>query len=68
MTPLKSLAPWVLLLVQEPYMLHINLDYKTYTTIFKNHMQTILDVIIGENQSAAIKKQNDITHFPPFEM
>ena len=31
-------------------------------------MQTILDVIIGENQSAAIKKQSDITHFPPFEM
>ena len=32
-----------------------------YTTILKNRMQTTLDAIIGENQSAAIKKQKDIT-------
>ena len=41
-------------------MLYINLDYKnltykTYTTTLKNHMQKILDAIIVENQSAAIK-------------
>ena len=66
MTPWKSLAPWVLLLVQESYLLYINSDYKNlgyiiYTTILKNHMQATLDVIIGENQSAAIK-YNNITH------
>ena len=65
MTPCKSLAPWVLLLVQESYLLYINSDYKNlgyiiYTTILKNHMQATLDAIIGENQSAAIK--NNITH------
>ena len=66
MTPWKSLAPWVLLLVQESYLLYINSDYKNlgyiiYTTILKNHMQATLDVIIGENQSAPIK-YNNITH------
>ena len=66
MTPWKSLAPWVLLLVQESYLLYINSDYKNlgyiiYTTILKNHMQATLDAIIGENQSAAIK-YNNITH------
>ena len=66
MTPWKGLAPWVLLLVQESYLLHINSDYESfgyiiYTTILKKHMQTILDAIIGENQSAAIKN-NNITH------
>ena len=66
MTPWKSLAPWVLLLVQESYLLYINSDYKNlgykiYTTILKNHMQGTLDAIIGENQSAAIKN-NNITH------
>ena len=66
MTPWKSLAPWVLLLVQESYLLYINSDYKNfgykiYTTILKNHMQATLDVIISENQSAAIKN-NNITH------
>ena len=30
-------------------------------------MQKILDAIISENQSAAIEN-NNITHFPPFEM
>ena len=58
----KSLAPWVLLLVQESYLLYINLYYrnlvyKIYTTILKNHMQATLDAIIGENQSAAIKNR-----------
>ena len=63
MTPWKSLAPWVLFLVQESYLLYINSDYKNlgfiiYTTILKNHMQATLDAIIGENQSAAIKNNN----------
>ena len=66
MTPWKSLAPWVLLLVQESYLLYINsgyknLVYKIDTTIPKNHMQTTLDAIIGGSQSAAIKN-NNITH------
>ena len=63
MTPGENLAPWVLLLVQESYLLYINSDYKNlgfiiYTTILKNHMQATLDAIIGENQSAAIKNNN----------
>ena len=63
MTPWKSLTLWVLLLVQESYLLYINSDYKNlgfiiYTTILKNHMQATLDAIIGENQSAAIKNNN----------
>ena len=58
MTPWKSLAPWVLLLVQKSYLLYINSDYKN---LLKNHMQATLDAIIGENQSAAIK-YNNITH------
>ena len=66
MTPWKSLAPWVLLLIEESYLLYINsgytnLGHKTYTTILKNHMQAPLDAIIGEKQSAAIKN-NNITH------
>ena len=64
-TPWKSLAPWVLLLVQESYLLFKNsnykkLSYKIYTAIPKNRMQTILDAITGENQSVAII--NNITH------
>ena len=64
MTPWKSLARWVLLLEQKSHLLYINLDYKKlgykiYTAILKNHMQKILDAIIGENQPAAIK--NNIT-------
>ena len=56
----------MLLLVQESCLLYIDSDYKSlgyniYTTIPKHHMQTTLDAIIGENQSAAIKN-NDITH------
>ena len=54
MTAWKSLAPQVLILVQESYLLYINscyknLGYKIYTTILKNHMQATLDAIIGEN-------------------
>ena len=65
-TSWKGLAPWVLLLVQESYLLYINsgyknVGYKIYTTIPKNHIQTTLDVIIGEKQSAAIKN-NNTTH------
>ena len=33
----------------------LNLDYKFFTTIFKNRMQITLDNIIRENQTAAIK-------------
>ena len=67
MTPWKSLSLWVLILEQESYLLYINVYYKKlgckmYTTILKNRMQTTLDAIIGENQSAPIKKHNDITH------
>ena len=72
MTPWKSLAPWVLLLVQESYLLYINSDYKNlghiiYTTILKNHMQATLDAMIGENQSSAIKYNNitPIFHISP---
>ena len=56
LTPWKSLSPaWVLLLVQESYLLYINLyyknlGYKIYTTILKNHVQTTLVALIGENQ------------------
>ena len=69
MTPWKSLAPWELLLVRESYRLYINSDYenlghKIYTAIPKNYMQTTLDAIIGENESAAIKN-NNITHIFP---
>ena len=68
MTLRKSLAPWVLLVVQESYLLYINSDYKNlgyknYTTIPKNHMQTTSDTIICENQSAAIKNTNIIHIF-----
>ena len=66
MTPWKRLAPWVLLLVQESYLLCINSEYKNlgyiiYIKIVKNNMQAILDAIIAGNQSAAIK-YNNITH------
>ena len=59
MTSWESLVPWVLLVVQESYLLYINSDYKNlgykiYTTILKNNMQTTLDAITEENQSAAI--------------
>ena len=62
MTPWKSLVAWALLLVQESYLLYINfyyknLGYKIYTEILKNRMQTTLDAIIGENQSAAVKNK-----------
>ena len=68
MASLKSLAPWVLLLEQEPYVLYINLNYtnlgyKIYTTILKNHMQKTLDAIIGENQSVATKNRTILHKF-----
>ena len=67
-TPWKSLAPWVLLVEQEPYVLYINLNYtnlryKIYTTIHKNHMQKILNAIIGENQSVATKNKTILHTF-----
>ena len=72
-TSWKSLAPWVLIVVQESHLLYINSDYKNlgykiYTIIPKNHMRTTLDAIIGEKQSTAIKKQQYYTHFLPFDM
>ena len=68
MTPWKSLAPWVLILEQESYLLYINLyyknlGYKIYTTILKNRMQTTSDAIIDENQSAAIKNRTILRTF-----
>ena len=68
MTPWKTLAPWVLLLEQESYLLHIKLDYinlgyKIYNTIPKNQMQTVLDATIGENQSTAIKSRTILHKF-----
>ena len=52
MTPWKRLAPWVLLLEQEPYLLYIGLNftdlgYTIYTTTLKNYIEKPLDVIIG---------------------
>ena len=66
MTSWKSLASWVLLLVQESYLLSINSGYKNlryiiYTAILKNNIQATLDAIIDENQSAAVE-YNNITH------
>ena len=55
-------------LEEESYLLYINLYYKNlgyeiYITILKNHMQNILDAIIGKKQT-----EQYYTHFPPFEM
>ena len=67
MTPWKSLAPWLLLLVQEPYLCinlyYKNLGFKICTTRRKNHMQTTLDTIIGENQSTGIKSRTILHTF-----
>ena len=68
MTPSKSLSSWVLLLEQELYVLYKNLNYtnsryKIYTTIHKNHMQKILNAIIGENQSVATKNRTILHTF-----
>ena len=40
-----------------------NLGYKIYTTILKNHMQTTLNAITGEKQSAAIKNRTIVHTF-----
>ena len=63
MTPWKSWTQWVILLVQESYLLYINLDYKNYTTILRYHMQPALDAIIGENHSAAVKNRTILSTF-----
>ena len=68
MTPSKSLTPCVLLVEQEQYVLYINLNYtnlryQIYTTIHKNHMQKILNAIIGENQSVATKNRTILHTF-----
>ena len=68
MTLSKILAPSVLLLEQEPYVLYINLNYtnlgyKIYTTILKNHMQKTLDASIGENQSVGTKSRTILCKF-----
>ena len=62
------MAPWVLLLEQESYLLYINLNYtnlgyKIYTTILKNHMQKAFDAIIGENHSVATKNRTILDTF-----
>ena len=63
----------MLLLEQELYLLYINSDYtnlehKSYTTIFKNYMQKILDAITDENQSVATKTGEYYTYFLRLEM
>ena len=68
MTPGKNLTPWVLFLEQESYLPYTNLDYKDlgykiYTTIHKNQMQKSRDTIIGENQSAAVKRRTILNTF-----
>ena len=68
MTPSKSLTPCVLLVEQEQYVLYINsnytnLRYQIYTTIHKNHMQKILNAVIGENQSVATKNKTILHTF-----
>ena len=60
MTPWKSLAREMLLLVQESCLLYIDSDYKSlgyniYTTIPKHHMQTTLDAIIGKTNQLLSK-------------
>ena len=44
-----------------------NLNYKIYTTILKNPKQKVLDAIIGENQSAAIKNRTVLDVFSTTE-
>ena len=65
MTRWKNLAPWVLLLILESYLLYMNLKYKNFGyevyTIFKNHNATTLDAIIGKKKISCYQNQNDIT-------
>ena len=68
MTLSQSLAPWVALLEQGPYMLYINLNYtnlryKIYTKILKNHIPKTLNAIIGENQSVTTKSRTILQTF-----
>ena len=42
---------------------YTNLGYNIYTTILKNHVQKILDAIIGENQSVATKNRTILNTF-----
>ena len=68
MTPPKRLAPWALLLQQEPYVLYLNLNYtnlryEIYTAVLKNHMQKSLNATIGENQSVATKNRTILHTF-----
>ena len=58
----------VLLLEKDPYVLYINLNYRTlgykiHTRILKNHMQKGLDAIIGENKSVATKNRTILHTF-----
>ena len=70
MAPGKSLVPCMLLLEQESYLPYIKKVIKTilqttvpYTTILKNQQHKALDTIIVENQSAAIKKVEELVLF-----
>ena len=63
MTPEESLPSWVLLLEQDSHLSYIRKVIKLilqttdpYTAILKNRLQKELDTIVGENQSAAIKR------------
>ena len=67
MTPSKSLAPWLLRLEQEPYVLYINLNctslgYKIYTTTLKNHLQKNLRCNYWWKPISCYQKQDNITH------
>ena len=70
MTPEESLAPWVLLLEKESYLSYTKDVIKQilqttdlYTAILKNRLEKRLDTIVGENQPAAIKKQDNFAYF-----
>ena len=70
MTPEESLAPWVLLLEKESYLSYTKDVIKQilqttdlHTAILKNRLEKRLDTIVGENQPAAIKKQDNFAYF-----
>ena len=62
-TPGKSFASWVLFLEQKSYLSYINLDYKIYTTILKNHLQQLL-----KTDQLLSKAEQYYAHFVPFEI